>query len=333
MKNHVIGSVLTLFLLVNTYLSLGQDTLYYQNGKIEIGNIKAIDSVRGEVAFQGNEASVRVTLLTNLAAIGFDKVGPLDKDFFNENDQIVKRGQRINPDTDFSSERMIKYGSWMIQVDALSPFFDAPSPFLNASNAYPYNSNIGIGVEHFITERFGLSAMSRLGIGKQSFSTDTIGDFYFFKTPFIPELLFEINISSRIYPGYQRIFSPYLAPFISIGSLRYYHHKEFFRYENENAEPPDALYSILLEKKTEGYFQVGAALGFLLNFTKNINLSAQLNIVSTNATTRSGEQFEARGNPVFERIHADYDKPRQINTNGQIFLAYRLDHQIKKPTP
>ncbi len=34
MKNHVIGSVLTLFLLVNTYLSLGQDTLYYQNGTL-----------------------------------------------------------------------------------------------------------------------------------------------------------------------------------------------------------------------------------------------------------------------------------------------------------
>lgn len=175
--------------------------------------------------------------------------------------------------------------------------------------------------------------MSRVGTGKLSFSSDTISDFYFFKVPFIPELLFEVTLSSRIYPGYQRVFSPYLAPFVSFGSLRYYHRQEFFRYQDENSELPDASYSILLEKRAEGYFQMGATLGFLLNFTKSINLSAQLNVVSTNATPRSGEHFEARESPVFERIHSDYDKPRQINMNGQIFLAYRIANQISKPTP
>lgn len=330
MGNHFIYRVLILLLLASSF-TRAQDTLYYQRGNIEIGKIIAIDSLGGKVAFQGNEGPVRVMLFSNLSAIGFDSTSQLDKDFFNSPTHNVKRPQSINQSNDLLFEERTKYGLWMIQIDALSPFFDAPSPFLNASNAYPYNSSIGIGVEYFVTERLGLSAMSRVGTGKQSFSEDTIRDLYFFKVPFIPELLFEVNLSSRIYPGYQRVFSPYFAPFLCIGSLRYYHLREFFRYEDQNSQLYEANYSILLEKRTESYFQFGLALGFLLNITQNINLSTQLNVVSTNATTRSRYQFEAIGNSIFNKIYADYDKPRQINMNGQIFLAYRLNNPIKKP--
>ena len=323
MRDHVFIIMLLVFLITTASICNAQDTLYYQNGNIEIGKILEVDSIKGKIAFKRNDGSTKVMLFSSLKTIGLNGIIIPDNNFFSVNSGGIHIDSGTKQSNDLSEWRT-KYSPWMIQVDALSPFFDAPSPFLNSSNAYPYNSSIGVGVEYYVTDRLGLSAMSRVGTGKMSFSSDTIRDLYFFKVPFIPELLFEVTLSSRIYPGYQRVFSPYLAPFVSFGSLRYYHRQEFFRYEDENAELPDALYSLLLVKRAEGYFQVGATLGFILNFTKSINLSAQLNIVSTNATPRSGEHFEARGNPVIERIHSDYDKPRQINMNGQIFLAYRI---------
>ena len=305
---------------------IAQDTLYYKNGNLAVGNIIDIDSASGKVALQQDQ-STRVLLFSTLRRIGFDNQEHLNDDFFKSQEVMMVKAPKneINTHVPFLGENKYTYNNWLVQFDLFSPWRNDPLNF-------PENSNIGIGVEYFFSDRLSLSVIGRFGTNVGTHSTDTINltNNYDYPIPYFAEMDHEFELATRFYPFSQKKFAPYFSPFIGFGELIYYHRKDFNRYY-EIGEDYYYSYSIMLDRRTNNYFEWGAAAGILMNLTRSINLSTQLIFVSTNTTMSSNEYYfdNTGGGYAFEGIYDS--RYRTGNVRFQVYLVCRFGGQLKEP--
>ncbi len=319
----------TFFLIgvLNLYLcldSMAQDTLYFKNGNVAIGHIVDLDSLGGKVALQ-QEGSTRVLLLRTLKGIGRDNQGRLNDDFFKSMEAAIEApNNEITTHVPFLGENRYKYNNWLVQFDLFSPWRREP---MN----YPENSYIGIGVEYFFSDRMSLYVIGRIGTNMETHSTDTIDltNNYNYEIPYFTEMDHEFQLGTRLYPFGQRKFAPYLAPFISFGELIYYHRKDFNRYY-EIGEDYYYSYSILVDRRTDDYFEWGASAGILMNLTRTINLSAQLTLVSTNTTMSSNEYYYDNNGGGYAREGIYDSRYRTGNLQFTVFLVGRFGGKLKE---
>ncbi len=320
MNRYSIFMIFSLYLCLSTCMA--QDTLYFKNGNVAIGNIVDIDSARGKVAIL-QEESTRVLLFSILNRIGFDSRNHLNSDFFiTQKVELMEAPKtEITTRSPLLGETKYVYNDWLVQFDLFSPW---KKETLN----YPYNSNVGIGIEYFFSERFSISVLGRFGTSNQTYSLDTI-DTNFNSVYYDEEMDHEFEISTRFYAYGQRKFTPYFAPSISFGKYIYYHRKDFVRsYELEQ----DYYYSsaVLFDRRTDNYFEWGGAAGILMNLTRNINLSTQLILVSSNTSRSAGEYYEDNtSGGAYELYYIYDDRYRYSFLRFQVFLVCRFGGKLK----
>ncbi len=304
---------------------MAQDTLFYKNGNLAVGQIVDIDSASGKAAFQIEETT-RVVLFSTLKSIGFDGNKNLNSEFFSVHEEALVQAPKtgINTQGSLLGETKFTYNSWLVQFDLFSPLRKDPLNF-------PENSNIGIGIEYFFSDRFSLSVVGRFGTNIKTHSTDTIDltNNYDYQIPYFTEMDHEFELATRIYPFSQRKFAPYFAPFVSFGKLIYYHRKDFNRYY-ETGEDYYYSYSILVDRRTDNYFEWGGAAGLLMNLTRSINLSTQLIFVSTNTTMSSNEYYYDDDGGMYELNGVYENRFRTGNVRFKVFLVCRFGGKLKE---
>ncbi|MEQ8335838.1 MAG: hypothetical protein RIA62_00750 [Cyclobacteriaceae bacterium] len=304
---------------------VAQDTLFYKNGNLAVGHIVDIDSASGKAAFQIEE-STRVVLFSTLQRVGFDGNKNLNSDFFSAHEEVLTQAPKtgINTKGSLLGKTKFTYNNWLIQVDLFSPL-------KKESWTYPDNSNVGIGIEYFFSDRFSLSVLGRFGTNIETHSTDTIDiTNNYYPIPYFEEMDHEFEIATRFYPFGQRKFAPYFTPCISFGKFIYYHRKDFSRYY-ETDQDSYSSYAVLLDRRSENYFEWGGAAGLLMNLTRSINLSTQLIFVSTNATSSSSEYYADFNNGGVYELYGIYDDRYRIgNVRFQVFLVCRFGGKRKE---